>query len=323
MTSNSIEYLLFTNKQDLTCDFIIQELKNRNLDYIRLNTEDIPEISFTQIFEGGGSEIRLDERPVILANIVSAYFRRPNTPQMQNQELSESSKAYCIDEWSYLLRSIYLELDQKWFSHPNKIILAEDKPKQLRLAQKLGFNVPNWVVTNSKKDVAFLFKLGPVIAKPFRHALIKEGQNESIIFTSTIQSFEAICSKELQLAPVIFQRKIIKDCDLRVTVVDDSIFAVKIDSQLFPETETDWRHTSVEKLDHQIVDLETNLSQKCISIVKSLGLRYGAIDLVLDKNGTYWFLECNPNGQWAWIENRTGLPIAAAIVDSMEGMRIV
>jgi hypothetical protein len=32
-----------------------------------------------------------------------------------------------------------------------------------------------------------------------------------------------------------------------------------------------------------------------------------------------WFLEANPNGQGAWIENETGLPIAAAIADALEG----
>ncbi|MEU9831686.1 hypothetical protein AB0D67_09090 [Streptosporangium sp. NPDC048047] len=25
------------------------------------------------------------------------------------------------------------------------------------------------------------------------------------------------------------------------------------------------------------------------------------------------FLECNPNGQWGWLEDATGLPIAAAL----------
>jgi len=51
--------------------------------------------------------------------------------------------------------------------------------------------------------------------------------------------------------------------------------------------------------------------------VRLLGLRFAAIDLVLDQTGEYWFLEANPNGQWAWIESRTGLPISSAIVDEL------
>ena len=57
-----------------------------------------------------------------------------------------------------------------------------------------------------------------------------------------------------------------------------------------------------------------------VALVDELNLRFGAIDLIRDVNGEYWFLECNPNGQWAWIENRTGLPISAAIVDELEGI---
>ncbi|MGH3800408.1 MAG: hypothetical protein ACRDTD_09805 [Pseudonocardiaceae bacterium] len=32
-------------------------------------------------------------------------------------------------------------------------------------------------------------------------------------------------------------------------------------------------------------------------------------------------LECNPNGQWAWIEDETGLPISSALADALEGYR--
>ncbi|MCQ3024054.1 hypothetical protein NLO85_26790, partial [Pseudomonas savastanoi] len=39
------------------------------------------------------------------------------------------------------------------------------------------------------------------------------------------------------------------------------------------------------------------------------------------QDGKLWFLEINPNGQWAWIENQTGYPIAAAIVDELESIK--
>lgn len=29
------------------------------------------------------------------------------------------------------------------------------------------------------------------------------------------------------------------------------------------------------------------------------------------------FLEINPNGQWAWLQDATGLPISAAIADAL------
>jgi glutathione synthase/RimK-type ligase-like ATP-grasp enzyme len=46
-----------------------------------------------------------------------------------------------------------------------------------------------------------------------------------------------------------------------------------------------------------------------------LNLRFGAIDFILDESGEYVFLEINPNGQWAWIERKTGYKISSEIVN--------
>jgi hypothetical protein len=37
--------------------------------------------------------------------------------------------------------------------------------------------------------------------------------------------------------------------------------------------------------------------------------------MVLTKGGEYYFLEVNPNGQWAWIEDMLKLPIRDSIID--------
>jgi len=42
-------------------------------------------------------------------------------------------------------------------------------------------------------------------------------------------------------------------------------------------------------------------------------------DFSVDRNGDWWFLECNPNGQWGFITEATDLPIASAIADLLIG----
>ena len=60
-----------------------------------------------------------------------------------------------------------------------------------------------------------------------------------------------------------------------------------------------------------------------IQLVEQLGLCYGAIDMVVTPDGRYVFLEINPNGQYLWIEEETGLPISDAICDLlMTGSRV-
>jgi glutathione synthase/RimK-type ligase-like ATP-grasp enzyme len=46
---------------------------------------------------------------------------------------------------------------------------------------------------------------------------------------------------------------------------------------------------------------------------REMGLAFGAIDMIRDADDSYWFLENNPNGQWAYVEHATGQPIGHAI----------
>jgi len=47
-------------------------------------------------------------------------------------------------------------------------------------------------------------------------------------------------------------------------------------------------------------------------------LNYGALDFVITPAGDWRFLEVNPNGQWLWLADETGLPIAEAIADELQ-----
>ncbi len=69
-------------------------------------------------------------------------------------------------------------------------------------------------------------------------------------------------------------------------------------------------------MEHRIFDdLSDETRLRCIEYVKVLGLQYSAIDLALDEDGKYWFLEVNPNGQWAFVELATVLQISKAIAE--------
>lgn len=314
------QFLIVTNKSDITSDYIVREFKSRNLPFIRLNAEDVEKLSVT-FRVGPGTVFEFDGRICDLGAIKSAYFRRPLPPEINKNGGKPSSHLYISEEWSYFLRSMYLEIGSRWFNHPNSIVLAEDKPRQLRLAQDVGFNIPDTVITNDVDKLRELFSTGEVVAKPMKQSLLEEGEGPGgVIFTSEISSFEDVGRDRLRSVPVIFQRKIPKAFELRITVVQDKVFSVQILSQEFEKTRVDWRHSAIVDLEHRTFDLDERVAEQCREIVSRLHLRFGAIDLVVDPNGKIWFLECNPNGQWAWIENRTGLPIAASIVDSMVKM---
>src|SRR5439155_11640005 len=80
-------------------------------------------------------------------------------------------------------------------------------------------------------------------------------------------------------------------------------------------TKYDWRRYDLEQTPHLPHQLPDDVAQRCVALTERLGVRYGAVDLILTPDGRYVFLEINPNGQYLWIEELTGLPISDAIRD--------
>ncbi|EEQ3637068.1 hypothetical protein GQY78_000007 [Escherichia coli] len=313
--------LLVTNKRDITMDYIVVELKKRGIKYFRLNTEDLPR-SYSSMSDSSFMDwsISINGNTIKGIDVKAAYFRRPGNPEVPASITDHGIADYIQGEWNSFLKSLYSRLDSFWFCSPTNIILAEDKPKQLVVAKRLGFNVPESIITNSFEEIKRSSTSSQMIGKPLRQALFISDDTESIIFTNRLGQLDEADSSSLSLVPIIVQHEIIKKFDVRVTVVGKRVFSVAIYSQSHKETKVDWRKGSRIDLKHKPLELPPSVSSKCIDLVESLNLRFGAIDLICDENDVFWFLEINPNGQWAWIENQTGLPIASSIVDEL--MRI-
>jgi D-alanine-D-alanine ligase-like ATP-grasp enzyme len=97
-----------------------------------------------------------------------------------------------------------------------------------------------------------------------------------------------------------------------VTVIGDEIFCVRIDSNLL-----DWR-TDYDKLAYSVVQPPPGITEALRAYLSHFGLVFGAFDFAIDTAGQWWFLECNPSGQWAWLEPETGLPMTSAMANLLE-----
>jgi glutathione synthase/RimK-type ligase-like ATP-grasp enzyme len=52
-------------------------------------------------------------------------------------------------------------------------------------------------------------------------------------------------------------------------------------------------------------------------MMKEMGLYIGAIDMIKGKDGQYYFLEVNPQGEWGMLQKELGFPIAERIADNL------
>lgn len=300
--------LIITHKDDFTADFVIDKLNKRGINYYRFNCEDIDKENY--LFEKQNKfQFQIDN----LNSFNSVWFRRTKLPNLQIK--NDAEKFYLLGEYDALLSNLYSQLNTKrWLSHPNNVYQAENKIFQLQAAQKIGFSIPDTIITNQHSVLKeFIAKHNQnVIVKPLSQGRIKQHSGIKTIYTNKI-SIDIINNLDnYSLTPSIYQEYIEKEYELRITVVNEKIFAAKVDSQKFDETKTDWRK---QKIPFEKYPLPDPVSKKCITLLQKLNLSFGAIDMIKNHKGEYVFLEINPNGQWAWLDMEAGLNISDEIIN--------
>lgn len=310
-----MKVLLFTNKEDITTDFIVQELKRQKIEFYRFNTEELSKsVQIVLDFEKERYLLidKLENKTYNLLDFTDIYYRRPELPLYDEEGLTEGEKSFLKMEIYYTLEGVYRLLSKKhWFNHVYAIRSAENKIYQLLLAKEVGLTTPSTLISNHFASVEQFLEYGKHIIKPVHNARIKDEKYPKIVYTSEIT--QAIKKEEAEFNINYLQTKIEKSSDVRATFVGERCFVVSIDSQELEDTRVDWRKGE-HILKHIPIELPQEIHSKCIQLMKRLDLHYGAIDFILDKQGNYVFLEINPNGQWAWIEHLTGLPISKEIV---------
>jgi len=310
--------LFITNKDDLTTDFVVREIQKRQVLYYRLNTEEIGLSVLLTIDLRSGDGYVYDtilKQKHELRSFTSVYFRRPVVRDYQDEDLSHAERQFLRIENYQTLEGLYKMLeDAFWVSSVNSIRNAENKIYQQLLAAKLGLAIPQGIITNNDADFKEFCRDGydEYVVKSIRSGQVGQEQTEKIAYTSKLEHQPD--KTQIAVCPTYIQHHVIKQCDIRVTAVGRKLFATAIMSQENEETKIDWRYGE-HILRYEEMKLPDVIADKCRMLMDRLDLRFGAIDFIQDNDGKYWFLEINPNGQWAWIECRTNYKISYEIAE--------
>ncbi|MBS1955902.1 MAG: hypothetical protein JST89_17085 [Cyanobacteria bacterium SZAS-4] len=236
----------------------------------------------------------------------SIWHRRPGS--LNVKQFFEPWIASMIEvEATHALRGMLYSLPRLWVNFPARDAVASLKLFQLEVAKNIGMAVPETIVTNEPESAkAFYEKMsGQVIYK-----LISEKSNFSLphyefphgIPTLPVRDLDVSHFDQVRHAPHLFQERIQKKADIRVTVIGKKLFASHIESQA-GKGKLDWRTDYGVPM--KTWDLGDQLAEKCMQLLINLGLNYGAIDFCLDENEQHVFLEINSAGQYLWLEEPT------------------
>lgn len=208
---------------------------------------------------------------------------------------------FCMLEWRQALNAFECALAKtKWVNPLSASLLINNKPMQLKLASQHGLLTPHTVITNNVDEVLSLLKREKRIIYKTLSSFFNE--TEAVFTTEITQEMILKDPNAIRMAPGIFQNLIEKAHELRVMVIANQVFVVKVNSQVFSNTQLDWRREPNEEM-FSVGELTKDTRQKLLAFHQASGLIYAAYDFIVDKKGREIFLECNPNGQWVLGKN--------------------
>lgn len=303
--------LIISNRYDFSSDFISVELNRKKIPYLRINRDELKDytIEFNPIIPIIKGSFKDIEFTISYENLKSVYYRAPTFLRDIFQDNISDEEQLIRSQWSAFVRSICVFENISWFNNPVDIYKAEIKPYQLFIANKIGFKVPPTLISNLTKK----FDSKYIALKSIDTAIINLDEKEGFVYTELYETEKL--PEDKYLSPFFTQQGLVPKTDIRVTVIEDKVIAVKIFKNDNENIDIDWRRYKYE-LSYKIMELPEKIKQLCLQLLKEFNLNFGGIDLIYHNND-YYFIEINPTGEWSWLQQNTGFRIDELIVESL------
>jgi glutathione synthase/RimK-type ligase-like ATP-grasp enzyme len=310
--------LILTDSFDVHADIVIEKLKKENISFFRFNL-DVESLKKTYIsFEKFVWKIRFDNYEVHSNQFKCVWCRRPFVElSLEEQSYKDVDFKIWKSEWNKTLLGLYNTLkDIPWLNPLRKAYKGENKYYQFDIAKKVGFNMPQTLISNDKNAIKeFANNHQKVLFKLMSQEIYDLGDgNFKGLYTNVITKEEINNFNESEENPIVLQEYIDKKYEVRYTVVGKEHLVCRIDSQLSSKACEDWRRYDIANTPHYKIDAPEEIRNKVDCMMELLGLEYGALDFIVTDANKWFFLEINCLGQWLWIEQLTGLPISQAII---------
>ena len=168
--------VILTQKMDFTVDKVIAELNRKDVPIIRFDTADFPLHSTLNVkadINGWHGSLDYDGRSIPFDNIKSIWFRRPTEFEF-NPDMTITERRFASDEARMAIGGLLRSADCLWVNHPEKLVSADYKPLQLKLAVQHGLDIPKTIITNQPDAVVEFYKQcnGQIIYKTLSGGMI-------------------------------------------------------------------------------------------------------------------------------------------------------
>jgi len=294
------QILIITSSYDKTCDYLIK--KYNNIEFFRFDLDYFSQ--YTVSFSFNEFLISKGTQSLAESNCLSIYYRKPS-PENLNGIIDNKYQSFAHKEAHSLIEGIVEAFNGKCLTKPSIMRPASNKILQARFANTVGFELPEYLMTNDADNIRKLHSQKTIV-KPLSVGVIQDEKSKEFVQTNLLD--KSINLESLKYSPAYFQLYQNKDYECRATFIGDKAYVVKIES----ENEIDWRKQD-NKITYSVCEMPDDVYRKCLLFMKLCNMQFGCFDFIIDK-GFWYFLEMNVNGQWAWLEYEVGVDISGGII---------
>jgi ATP-grasp ribosomal peptide maturase len=316
--------LVLAQETDRTADGVVLGLAERGEPVTRLDLSWFPQrLTLDAEFRDGQWRgcLRTEHHEVDLAAIRSVWVRSPTSFRLP-EGMSAVEADYSRREAKLGLGGVLFALPGVlWVNRPDLAARAVYKPLQYSVAARAGLRVPPTLVTNSASALQrFAASVSGMVQKPLSTNLIFENGGYKMGYTHLVADADLTDLRGVTSTAHQLQEWAPKVTECRAVVVGDDIFCVAIHAgsdEVYVDYRSDFAANTYEQIklpEHVLKGMRTFMTE--------LGLVYGAFDLVIGDsrdgdnggNQAVAFLECNPGGQYQFLEATAGVGITDSLV---------
>lgn len=278
-----------------------------------------PGLQLSLRFPQGGS-LKMEGEAIDLAEVDAIWLRRAVVGQRAVLALDPEHRAATREEANRTFSGM-LDTFPGFLLDPPDRWRGASKVRQLVLAPEVGLVAAPTLITSNPDEARSFIDANPggVIAKMLHDVRVQQGDTEATVYTNRIRAGDVDALEGLVWCPMQLQALVERDVELRVIVVGRRVWAGALKVE---EGQVDWRRTGARDLRQwRPWTLPTEVEAAVLAMQARLGLNYGAYDFIVRPSGEHVFLEVTPTGEWFWLQDVLGFPIAEEIAELLLGRR--
>lgn len=294
-----------TCSQDATTDLVVNELGADGI--LRFNIDRPDDFSWDFNRDGFRIKDRVSGKEITETTLTSFYLRKP-----MYYDRIDVPKDGCVENWrreetDELFADFFRECQHRGLT---ALVTSQNnkygKLRQLIAAEKY-FRVAPWHFLHGELPDGLPGGDWKWVVKSMSQTPIGEGK---IFFVKEIDP----CDLDLHY-PWFVQGKVDGEEEVTVVYVDGRTYAASARRETFGGADSRkalfvnpsaWPRCSLSPEDERAIR----------GFMNETGYRFGRFDFIR-KDGELWFLELNPNGQWAWLDERNENGLITLVADAV------